>query len=78
MCPEEQLLSFTLNYAHSIAQNAPEAVRMSLKLAHDVAKQSIDEQLVYYTSSLIAQKRVSEEGQKGLKAFLNKEPPNWN
>jgi methylglutaconyl-CoA hydratase len=76
--PEEELLDFTLNYAKQISNNAPEAVTMSLKLAQHVADKPINEELVYYTASLIAHKRISAEGQQGLKAFLNKETPNWN
>lgn len=76
--PEENLLEFTLNYAKQISNNAPEAVRASKILAAHVANKKIDEELVYYTASLIAQKRVSTEGQQGLNAFLNKEKPNWN
>ncbi len=76
--PEEELLEFTLKYAQQISKNAPEAVQLSKKLAHDVADKTIDKDLVYYTASLIARKRVSAEGQQGLKAFLNKETPNWN
>lgn len=76
--PEEELLNITLNYAKQISTNAPEAVRLAKKLARYVADKPINEELVYYTASLIAQKRVSAEGQQGLKAFLNKESPNWN
>lgn len=74
---EEHLLEFTLNYAHQISNNAPESVQASKKLAQYVANKSIDEELGYYTATLIAQKRISVEGQKGLSAFLNKETPNW-
>ncbi|KTD10704.1 enoyl-CoA hydratase [Legionella gratiana] len=76
--PEENLLEFTLNYAQQICNNAPEAVRLSKQLVTDVANKKIDEELVYYTASLIAQKRVSAEGQQGLNAFLKKETPNWS
>lgn len=76
--PDEDLLEFTLNYATQISNNAPEAVRASKKLAAQVANQTIDQELVHFTASLIAQKRVSREGQHGLNAFLNKETPNWN
>lgn len=76
--PEEELLEFTLNYAKQISNNAPEAVKISKQLAGDVADKRISKELVHYTASLIAQKRVSIEGQLGLKAFLNKETPNWN
>lgn len=75
--PEEQLLEYTLNYAKTLCANAPEAVVLAKKLAREVANKTLDETLVYDTASLIAQKRVSTEGQKGLKAFLNKETPNW-
>ncbi|MGL5743078.1 MAG: enoyl-CoA hydratase-related protein [Legionella sp.] len=76
--PEDNLLEFTLNYATQISSNAPEAVKASKKLAHYVADKIIDEELVHYTASLIAQKRVSAEGQHGLNAFLKKETPNWS
>lgn len=76
--PEENLLEFTMNYAKQLVQNAPEAVKDSKKLAEYVANKIIDAELVHYTASLIAQKRVSEEGQEGLNAFLNKQTPNWN
>lgn len=75
---EEQLFDFTLGYAQQISNNAPEAVKQSLQLAHEVANKTINEELMHYTASLIAQKRTSAEGQQGLNAFLNKEPPNWN
>ncbi len=78
LVPEDRLLDFTLNYANQISNNAPEAVALSKKLARDVASKEINESLVYYTASLIAHKRISTEGQKGLQAFLNKETPNWN
>ncbi|MCE0723324.1 MULTISPECIES: enoyl-CoA hydratase-related protein [Legionella] len=76
--PEENLLEFTLNYAKQISNNAPDAVRASKQLASYVANKKINDELVYYTASLIAQKRVSAEGQQGLNAFLKKETPNWN
>ncbi|HHF7368009.1 TPA: enoyl-CoA hydratase-related protein [Legionella bozemanae] len=76
--PEEGLLEFTLNYAKQISNNAPHAVRASKQLASYVVNKKINEELVYYTASLIAQKRVSAEGQQGLNAFLKKETPNWD
>lgn len=75
---DEQLLEFTLDYAHKICANAPEAVRQSLQLIRTVANKPINDELVAYTATLIAQKRISKEGQHGLNAFLNKETPNWD
>ncbi len=76
--PEDNLLQYTLEYAQQIGNYAPESVRASKKLAAYVADKIIDDELSYYTANLIAQKRISAEGQKGLNAFLNKETPNWN
>ena len=75
---DAELFEFTLQYAQQISKNAPEAVKQSLQLARYVTNKPIDEELIHYTASLIAQKRISAEGQHGLNAFLNKEPPNWN
>lgn len=74
----DKLLEFSLNYAKNLCANAPDAVLAAKKLVQDVADKAIDKELSRFTASLIAQKRVSLEGQKGLKAFLNKETPDWN
>lgn len=76
--PEEKLLHFSLEYAQQIIACAPEAVQKSKELVRYVQAKAIDEQLVHYTAELIAQKRTSAEGQKGLTAFLNKETPHWD
>ncbi len=75
---EEELQSYAINYAEQLAKLAPDAVRASKSLVRDIAQRSIDEELQQVTAQLIAQKRVSNEGQTGLKAFLNKETPTWN
>ena len=75
---EDELLTFTLNYAKQIAQLAPNAVRAAKYLAHQIAGLPITEELGEMTAALIAKRRVSIEGQKGLQAFLNKETPNWD
>lgn len=76
--PKNDLLEFTLNYAQQIASHAPEAVQEVKKLAQYVGNNPLNEALIIHTANLIAKKRVSDEGQKGLNAFLNKETPNWN
>lgn len=75
--PENDLLTFTLNLAEKIIQNAPLAVRASKALVQQVAGRPIDEDMLTKTATLIAQKRVSAEGQHGLKAFLSKKTPHW-
>ena len=76
--PERELLTYTLSYAHQIAQLAPNAVRASKALVRQVAGQPINEALQHLTATLIAKQRASAEGQQGLHAFLNRVPPTWN
>jgi len=75
---DEELLTFTLNYAQKISNNAPKAVAECKTLINTVSGRTIDLQLIQETAALIAKKRVSAEGQEGLRAFLNKQTPNWD
>ena len=36
------------------------------------------EEVMEKTASILAKFRISDEGQKGMKAFLDKKRPNWN
>ncbi len=76
--PEVELLSFTLAFAQQIAQLAPQAVCDSKTLVRQIAGITIDEDLMHKTADLIAKKRVSAEGQRGLQAFIRKEAPDWD
>lgn len=57
----------------------PEALTACKELiaANTAASVSTRRALKQKTAQLIAQLRVSEEGQEGLAAFLEKRPPNW-
>jgi methylglutaconyl-CoA hydratase len=50
---------------------------ISKALVQKVANEKLDDNLNHHTRDLIAQVRVSEEGQEGLSAFLEKRPANW-
>ncbi|MCP0914209.1 MULTISPECIES: enoyl-CoA hydratase-related protein [Legionella] len=76
--PESELYAYTLDYAQKLAELAPLAVQAAKALVAEVADESINEQLLHKTAALIAKKRVSAEGQRGLQAFLNKETPVWD
>lgn len=78
VCPLENLQQTGMQLAQSIAANAPDAVKQSKQLIQEVSNQPIDDKLIQHTAHKIAQKRVSREGQLGLKAFLTKQKPNWN
>jgi len=61
----------------TLLQNGPAAVRESKQLVVDVAGRDISAELIEDTCVRIAHIRVSDEGQEGLGAFLNKRKPNW-
>lgn len=75
---EEKLDDFSLDYAQGITRLAPQAVSACKTLVDQVSNKPVDQQVLEQTALLIAKKRVSAEGQLGLKAFLNKETANWN
>lgn len=68
-----KLWDFALSYAHRLAKLPPGAVIASKSLVRAVQGQPIDEALIHNTASLIAKRRVSEEGQQGLATFLAKD-----
>ena len=60
----------------TILNNAPAAMRVTKQLIRDVAP-PISESIRQHTVQTIAQCRVGDEGQAGLKAFLAKQPMPW-
>ncbi|MCL9781972.1 enoyl-CoA hydratase-related protein [Vibrio sp. S4M6] len=65
-----QLLKLILN-------NSPGAVKQTKSLCLRCDNEPLNEPLIQYTSQLIADARVSEQGQEGLQAFFEKRSPNW-
>lgn len=55
----------------------PVAVRSCKKMIHDFADEPVKEKLQTSLTQLIAEMRVSEEGQEGMKAFFEKRAPLW-
>lgn len=76
--PDEELIHFTLELAQKMAQHAPLALRDCKSLVHDIADKPINQDVMDKTAALIAKKRVSHEGQTGLKSFLDKKKPSWD
>lgn len=62
-----------------LLKGGPHALRESKELIYTVEGGGIsaDDALKRRTAEIIAQLRVSEEGQEGLAAFLEKRPPEW-
>ena len=55
---------------------SPQAIARCKHLLHEISSASLTEAMGP-TIRAIAQARVSEEGQEGMKAFLEKRKPNW-
>ena len=62
----------------SLKANAPGAMGESKRLVHHVAGRTIDRSLMEDTAKRIARARVSEEGQEGVRAFLDKRKAVWS
>ena len=60
-----------------LMSSGPQAVRACKKLIAYVATHPLDD-AVPYTIEAIAERRVSEEGQQGMQAFLNKRKAPWS
>lgn len=61
---------------HAYMQCGPEAVRETKKLLNDLNTLNWAEQR-QRTTTVIAERRASAEGQEGLKSFLEKREPTW-
>jgi methylglutaconyl-CoA hydratase len=64
-------------YAGLLKKNGPEAIAACKEILRDI--QAVDwETATDRTARCIAQRRVSDEGQEGLRAFLEKRRPAWD
>jgi len=76
--PSDILLSTTQSYAKKLSRMPPDALKASKALVRLISQKTIDQSLQTLTASLIAEKRVSVEGQRGIQAFLNQQTIDWN
>lgn len=75
--PEGSVEEFISMLTDSLTANAPGAMGDAKRLVNDVAGQAIDHGLMEDTARRIAHARVSEEGQEGVRAYLDKRKPRW-
>lgn len=57
--------------------SGPEAMKMAKKLIFEVSNNLSMDEAIEFTADMIAKMRISEEGQEGMAAFLEKRKPNW-
>ncbi len=74
--PLDKLNDLVNDKVQNILQNGPEAVKTVKEMIFYVSQNKFPE-LQEYTARLIANLRISEEGQEGMNAFLEKRKPNW-
>ena len=75
---DEQHLDHEINgLIDTLLANGPEATIAAKKLISDISGKLIDQAVIDYTCDLIAGIRVSNQGQEGLNAFLEKRKPQW-
>lgn len=60
-----------------ILKNSPEAIQRTKELLQKIGEIHDPESMIQYTSEVIAQSRISEEGQEGMAAFFRKQKPGW-
>ena len=76
---EESMLDDSINTSvKAILANSPSAMKASKRLVFDVSNRELSDELVEETCELIARLRVSDEGQEGLEAFLQKRRPSYS
>lgn len=75
--PVDQLDATINGLLATLVRVSPNALHESKTLVRDVAGRTISDELIADTASRIAAIRVSQEGQEGVKSFLEKRKPNW-
>ena len=74
--PPEELDQAVQEKAAQLVSSGPEALAMCKKLLKNVPGMEF-EKAKTYTADMIASMRISDEGQEGMNAFLEKRKPRW-
>jgi methylglutaconyl-CoA hydratase len=74
--PEKDLDPTVTTYVNELLTAAPGAIATAKELLRKVWGRPVQD-TIGLTADTIAARRVSEEGQEGMKAFLEKRKPNW-
>ncbi len=74
---EEELDKTIEEYQNLLLSSGPNAISICKQLLQKVSNMT-PEQYKKYTAEVIASLRISEEGQEGMNAFLEKRKPKWS
>lgn len=74
---QDDLDSVVSELCDTLLDNGPQAVRAAKDLVTGICGAPAGDELIRETCRRIADLRASDEGQEGLKAFLEKRPPSW-
>ena len=74
--PPEKLGEVVEETVSLLLTSGPEALASCKELIHKVPQMSFEE-VKAFTAKMIAELRVSEEGQEGMSAYLEKRKPSW-
>lgn len=75
--PSSELDAAVDAVVREVLSAGPEAIAAIKRLIADLASAPDDDEAQGLTASALARRRVSVEGQEGLRAFLEKRPPRW-
>jgi methylglutaconyl-CoA hydratase len=75
--PEEKMEETLKSLDSLLRTSGPKAMSHCKTLIHEVCNHLTLKEAYDYTAKMIADIRASEEGQEGMKAFLEKRKPNW-
>ncbi|MBS4152171.1 gamma-carboxygeranoyl-CoA hydratase [Pseudomonadota bacterium DY0742] len=75
--PAAELDAAVEQWIANLQLNSPQAMKATKDLLKEVGSGELSPTLRGYTESAIARLRVSQEGQEGLRAFLEKRSPAW-
>lgn len=76
MVPHDELDKAVDELVKQLSNSGPNALAMCKTLLQNVPLMSFEE-VKKYTAEMIASLRMSDEGQEGMNAFLQKRKPNW-
>ncbi|NJK94919.1 MAG: enoyl-CoA hydratase/isomerase family protein [Bacteroidales bacterium] len=66
-----------LEIIRKFLKNSPEAIQSTKLLLQKIGELNDSDNLINYTSEVIARARISDDGQEGMNAYFNKLKPGW-